>query len=100
MTVHVASSTPAGSTISNTASVTSSTSDPNPANDSATAQTAVVTTADLSVTKSGPISTPPNSTAVYTITVKNNGPSDATNVTLSEVVPAGTTFAAASETTG
>jgi uncharacterized repeat protein (TIGR01451 family) len=49
--------------------------------------------ADLSVTK---VDTPdpvsPGANLTYTITVTNNGPSDAASVTFSDTLPAGTTF--------
>src|SRR5438067_2006521 len=52
LVVMVNASTPNGTTLSNTATVTSDTLDPCPGNNSATATTTVIARADLSVTKS------------------------------------------------
>jgi uncharacterized repeat protein (TIGR01451 family) len=100
LTVNVGAGTPPG-TLSNTATATSSTPDGNPGNNSSTASTTVTTSADLSVTKT----TPPTPVAVgfdvdYTISVANNGPSDATGVSLTDVIPANMTFASLNQTTG
>jgi len=81
--------------IANTASATSSTGDPNGANNSATANTIIGIATDLSVTKSGPSSALPGSTIAYDVTVTNNGPSDATGVVLSDPTPARLTFVSA-----
>ena len=48
--------------------------------------------ADLSVVKVAPESGVSGDTLTYTITVDNAGPQDATNVALTDVLPAGTTF--------
>ncbi|HEX3583213.1 MAG TPA: DUF11 domain-containing protein [Thermoanaerobaculia bacterium] len=98
---NVSNSVANNTTISNTAVVTSATADPNAANNTSTANTLVSASADLAVTKTGP-ATP---TAVgfditYTITAVNNGPSDAFNVTLTDTMPANTTFASLSQTSG
>jgi uncharacterized repeat protein (TIGR01451 family) len=98
--VHVASSTPNGSTISNTATVTSTTADPTPGNNSSTVATTISTSADVAVTKSGPAAALAGSNVTYTITVTNNGPSDAASVTLTDVLPPNTTFVSESQTTG
>jgi len=82
-----------GTLISNTASVTTTTTDPNLANNSAT-ETTLVPLADLVITKSDsadPVQAGDNIT--YTLTVTNNGPNDAQNVTAFDLVPANTTFA-------
>jgi len=86
--------------ISNTASVTTDTFDPNGTNDSATAVTAVTPVADVSVSKSGPSTAVQNSNVVYSVTVANAGPSAATNVSVSDVAPAQTTFVSVQQTTG
>ena len=80
-------------TISNVASVTSSTTDPNPANDSTTEDTTIDTQADLSISKVDDIDpVVAGNNLVYTITVDNAGPSDAQNVTVNDALPAGVTF--------
>jgi uncharacterized repeat protein (TIGR01451 family) len=79
--------------VNNTATISSATADPNPANDSATTPTAVGTAADLGVTKTdAPDPVTPGGNITYTITVTNAGPSSAANAQLSDTVPAGTTF--------
>ncbi|MCI0379621.1 MAG: DUF11 domain-containing protein [Gemmataceae bacterium] len=94
VTVQVNSNVPLAGTVTNTAAVSSSTVDPNLANNSATASTLVLTQADLVVAK---IDTPDpviaGSNITYTISVTNNGPSDALNVTAGDIVPGNTTFA-------
>ncbi|HEX2645508.1 MAG TPA: ExeM/NucH family extracellular endonuclease, partial [Thermoanaerobaculia bacterium] len=92
LTVAVGPAVADGTVLSNTATVSSATSDPAPGNESATAATTVTATADLSVTKidtPDPVSAGSNLT--YTITVNNSGPSDA-SASLSDTLPAGTTF--------
>lgn len=48
--------------------------------------------ADLSVTKTATSSVAPGEMITYTITLTNNGPDAAQNVTLSDALPAGTSF--------
>lgn len=87
-------------TISNTANVSSTTADPNGANNTATANT-VVNTADLAVAKSDtPDPVAAGSNISYTLTIVNNGPASASNVTLSDSVPANTTFVSMVQTSG
>lgn len=53
--------------------------------------------ADLSLTKTAPSSTvPPGANVDYTLTVTNNGPSQAIDVTVTDTLPAGATFVSAS----
>jgi uncharacterized repeat protein (TIGR01451 family) len=93
LNVAVASSTPAGTVVSNTATASSETPDPNPGHESGTATTTVGASADLSVTK---VDTPDpvqaGNNLTYTITVTNAGPSAAASVILNDTLPAGTTF--------
>src|SRR4051812_15022093 len=82
--------------LSNTASVTSTTTDPTPGDHSATEATVVNTAADLSITKSdSPDPVTAGNNLSYTITVTNTGPSVARNVSISDPVPAGTSFVSA-----
>ncbi len=94
ITVTVASS--ATGTLTNTADVTADQTDPVPGNDSDTEETAVVTSADLSVVKEGPASVTRGGDVTYTLTVANAGPSDAVGVVLSDPTPGGLTFVGAS----
>src|SRR5262249_51637541 len=80
----VADNTP----LSNTASASSATADPNGLNNSATNTTTVHTLADLQVTKSGPATVIAGTDLTYTIGLSNAGPSDAHNLMLSDAVPA------------
>ncbi|MBU0766232.1 DUF11 domain-containing protein, partial [Patescibacteria group bacterium] len=48
--------------------------------------------ADLSIIKSGPVTIQHGQTALYTLSVFNNGPETATNVVAADVVPNGMTF--------
>jgi uncharacterized repeat protein (TIGR01451 family) len=81
-----------GTMLSNTATVSSTTADPAPGNNSSTASTTLSTSADLSITKTGPPSANSGSNITYTITVMNNGPSNATTVAMNDPLPASTTF--------
>src|SRR5262249_14184594 len=79
--------------IANTASVTSATTDPTPANNADTETTAVGAVADVGVTLAGsPDPVLANGLVTYTITVTTAGPSDAQGVTLTDAIPAGMTF--------
>src|SRR5207244_3504023 len=51
-------------------------------------------------TKIGPATVNPGGTATYTVTVTNNGPSDAQSVSLTDATPPGTTFNSANQTAG
>jgi uncharacterized repeat protein (TIGR01451 family)/gliding motility-associated-like protein len=78
--------------ISNTATVASTTYDPNQANDTSTVIITVNTQADLSVLKTVDQNiVQAGGQAVYTITVTNNGPSVAQNVTVTDNIPSGLT---------
>jgi uncharacterized repeat protein (TIGR01451 family) len=94
LVVQVAAATANATVISNTATVASTTSDPTPANNTATATTTVTgLAADLSVTKTdAPDPVIVGSDITYTITANNAGPNAATSVTLTDAVPANTTF--------
>jgi uncharacterized repeat protein (TIGR01451 family) len=86
--------------IDNTATASSSSFDTDPSDNSATATTTVTPSADLAVTKSGPASATAGTNVTYVITLTNNGPSTAISVTLTDTLPAGTTFVSATQTSG
>jgi uncharacterized repeat protein (TIGR01451 family) len=100
LVVHLVSSAAAGGSVTNTANVSTVTIDPDPDNDTATTTATVVTSADVGVVKSGPDSVVAGSTATYTIVATNAGPSTAFTVSLTDTVPAGTTFASLNQTSG
>lgn len=86
--VRVDPSVPNGTSISNTATVSSSTADPDGTNNSATEETTVNAEADLEILKDGNVDTTnPSTTIVYTIDVINHGGSDAQNVVVVDTLP-------------
>jgi uncharacterized repeat protein (TIGR01451 family) len=90
--VTVPSTIASGTNLTQTASVSSTTADPNTSNNSVTVNTLVANTADLSVTNSpNPVPVQANNTITYTQVVMNSGPSTATNANLTETLPANTT---------
>jgi uncharacterized protein len=93
LTVQVDSSVTAGTVISNTASVTTTTTD-DPSDNSATETTTVSAAAtDVTITKTDtpdPVLTGENLT--YTITASNNGTGNLTSAEVADALPAGTTF--------
>jgi len=96
LSVVVGAATPNQTQITDVASVTSGTSDPNLANNSATVVTIVgqANAADLVVTNtpSAPV-VPAGQSYSYTQTIRNNGPSTANGIVLTEAIPANTTLA-------
>lgn len=83
--------------LSNTATVSSTSSDLNPANDTAVVFTSVLSAADLSVAvidAPDPVTT--GGALTYTVTAANAGPSQAASVTVTSQLPAGATFQSAS----
>ncbi|TWV95148.1 gliding motility-associated C-terminal domain-containing protein [Chitinophaga pinensis] len=96
VTYTVVVSTPATFTanLSNTASGSSDATDPVPANNNSTT-TGITPSpkADIAVVKSTTATTfAPGEDVTYTITVTNNGPSDAANVVVTDNAPTGTTI--------
>jgi uncharacterized repeat protein (TIGR01451 family) len=83
--------------ISNTATVSSQTPDPDPTNNESTCTTGLLTEADLSVVKTaGADPAVAGTELVYTLDVANHGPSDALNVVVTDPLPAGVEFVSAS----
>lgn len=75
--------------LSNTARVTSPTTDPNPENNEQTVLTPVAASADLSITKTGsPSPAVPGQQFTYTLTISNAGPDDAQEAVLTDTLPA------------
>lgn len=87
--------------IDNTATVASTTTDPEPDNNSETVTTPVGISADLAVAKIAEDPAPVAGTETdWTITVTNVGPSLATDVELVDLLPAGVTFVELSPSAG
>lgn len=86
-----------GAQLENTAFASSPT-DPTPSEDST--ETTVVPAADLAITKTAPATVPADGEITYGLHVENHGPSDATEVHLTDPLPAGTQFVSASEGCG
>ena len=101
-TVEIKVTPPTSGTITNTASVAGNGSiDPNSANDTASAQTAVKLVTELSVTNAdSPDPATVGKTLTYAIKVRNNGASNATGVTLTDPLPATVNFASATAKKG
>jgi uncharacterized repeat protein (TIGR01451 family)/gliding motility-associated-like protein len=78
------------STLTNTATVTLPTEivDFNTANNSSTINTTVINSPSLVVQKSGPSTAASGTQISYTLTVSNNGPSDAIAVNIADAIPA------------
>jgi uncharacterized repeat protein (TIGR01451 family) len=84
----VAPSVPDGTVINNNATVSSAASDPNNGNNSATAAVTVNAQSDLAITKtSDQASYKPSSVVTYTVSVTNNGPSNALAVIVTDNLP-------------
>ncbi|MGA8807326.1 MAG: DUF11 domain-containing protein, partial [Thermoanaerobaculia bacterium] len=88
---------PAGypsASVTNTASVSTSSPESSLANNSATAITPVSSTAiaDLSILKAGPAKASLNDVVDFTVIVTNNGPNTATNVVISDPTPSSLVF--------
>ena len=66
--------------------------DPDPTNNTATSSVTLTPSADLRIAKEGPLNAVAGTNIVYTITVTNAGPSDATGVTVADPTPPGLTF--------
>ncbi len=93
----------AGQAISDAATVTSNTGDPDQTNNAATFNQVVGPIADVAISKQAlesdgttPVTTPlaVGDTFIYALTVTNNGPSAADAVTVTDTLPAGLTLAA------
>ena len=84
----------AGTTISNTATVSTSSPESNTSNNSSTATTPISSTAvaDLSVTKTGQGEANPSNIVDFTVIVANSGPGTANNVVVADPTPPGLQF--------
>ncbi len=78
--------------INDTATVRSTTADPDKGNNKATGRVDFLGSADLSLVKTGDATVDAGGTLTYTITVTNSGPSTARDVVVRDTMPAGVTF--------
>ncbi|GMV95209.1 MAG: hypothetical protein AMXMBFR82_49870 [Candidatus Hydrogenedentota bacterium] len=103
VTVQVGSATPDGTILTGTASVVADQADTNPGDENPSEQTTVGTAANLVLSglngTPDPVDAGNNITYSYTVT-NNAGPSSAQAVTVTQPVPANTTFVSASLITG
>ncbi len=83
-------------TLTNNATVASSTPDPLPANNSASATVTVLGTADLTIAKAGTVNPMQDGTDSFTLTVSNNGPDTAHGIVVNDTLPSQFTASAAS----
>jgi uncharacterized repeat protein (TIGR01451 family) len=99
--VTVSGAVAGGSTISQTDSVTSTTSDPNSTNNSATANVGVADSAGLSITNvANPVPVEAGNSIIYSQVVTNSGPSIASGASMTETTPPDTTFQSITYPTG
>jgi uncharacterized repeat protein (TIGR01451 family) len=99
--VAIAANIPDATVITNTATTTTDTTDPDVTNNSDTETTTVNASSDLSVTKIDSVDpATAGQNLTYTITFANNGPSDAQNVSITDPTPANTTFVSATAPAG
>ncbi len=100
ITLHVIVSTSApGAGPTNTATVSSTTADPNPSNNSSSATIGITPVADLALTKSvSPQTANVGDVVTYSFLVTNNGP-EGTGGLISDAVPAGLQFVSSSSCT-
>jgi uncharacterized repeat protein (TIGR01451 family) len=101
VTLMVMTSAAAAPSVADTVKVTSTTTDPNPANDSSTATISVTSIADVGMTMSATAqSLLAGQNLTYTVNVVNNGPNDASGVMFSDTLPAGFTYVSSTSTLG
>ncbi len=90
----------APASVSNTVSVSSSSTDNTPGNNNSVANTNVIFTADLSINKTATATAAQGTNVTYNISLTNNGPNPATSVSLTDALPANTTFVSTTQNTG
>ncbi|HEY0173592.1 MAG TPA: DUF11 domain-containing protein, partial [Pyrinomonadaceae bacterium] len=90
----------AGASLTNTASVSGG-GQTNTSNDSASDPTTVVSSSDLSLSKTVNNANPiQGQNVTFTVTLTNNGPTNATNVVVTDALPSGLTFVSATPSAG
>ncbi len=100
-TIDIVVTTTAAGMLTNTATVSTTSNDPDLSNNSDTETTVVNPVTDISITKTDdadPVDVGDNIT--YTVTVANNGPDNATGVSLMDTLPASVNFVSATPSQG
>lgn len=101
LTITVTTTGATAASISDTASVSSDDTDSNTANNSSSATTTVTPVADMGVTvTANPSPVADGQNLTYTVVATNNGPSTATGITISDVLPSNVTFVSATDNAG
>jgi uncharacterized repeat protein (TIGR01451 family) len=102
VTARIASSVDSCDQLRNTASVTSSVPDPNTSNNSATICPPIEGRSGLSITKGASTATVPagGGQVMYTLVVRNRGPSDARDVKVTDALAPGLTLVSATPSQG
>ncbi len=98
--IDVSITSPDGVDVNDVAQVTSATPDPVSANNQASAGLSFSASANLSITKSGPTEVDFLDSFSYTLEVTNAGPSTATNVVVSDTLPAGVEYVSSMPSVG
>ncbi len=99
--VHFAASTPNNTPFTGLVYlVNQNPTDTNPSDDSFAIGSLVISQADLAVATSGPVTGVEGVDDTYTLSVTNNGPSDAQNVVLSDLLPTNAKFVSESQSAG
>lgn len=99
-TVHIVVTAADVAEINDVATASSTTPDPNTANNRATGKVVFSGSADLKVTKTGPATAVAGTPIQYVVTVTNNGPSPAIAAVVTDRLPAGVTFTSVATTSG
>ncbi len=86
--------------INDVATVSSATPDPATGNNQSSGRVEFVGSADLRLTKTGPASAVAGTPVSYTITVTDDGPSTARNVSVTDVLPLGVSFVSVTSSQG
>jgi uncharacterized repeat protein (TIGR01451 family) len=100
LTLNIAPTFPNQATLTNTASVSSSSYDPSASSNTSSTNAVVTSFADVAVVKTAPATAVAGTNVTYAITVTNNGPNPAASVQLTDTIPAGTTFVSFGQSSG
>ena len=85
----------------NTATITGTENDPTPGNNTSTSTPTPVPTTDRSLVKTVDVANPAvGSNVVFTLVATNNGPSNGTGITVTDLLPAGYTYVSSTPPAG